>query len=624
MKERFLIGYNDFVLPFMIGMCFILIYLLIGAVRVIIHLPKKDRKKYLISLIIPKYIYFNIRDIICDVLLHVKIWKRKPLLGYMHSSIAFGWFMLIVLGHVETWLYTPQRAGLFYYPIFFRYFVMETNHTMRGSFFFFLMDFFLLIVLSGIALAMFKRIRSQVLGMRRTTKNALPDRIAMYCLWAIFPLRLLAEGFTAGISGGSFLTKPVYWLFANFLSNDYHILPTWWAYSSVLGLFFILLPFTRYMHIPTEAFLITLRNAGLKVKQPRKGYAEAMIYSCSSCGMCIDACPMGVQKKNLKYSSVYFIRFLRRRNKKKYDEIADKCLQCGKCVAICPVGVDSCGLKIATRAKAQYTIKNDYSYLESLPSSIPQNDFASGNTIQDQSNIIETKYPSDLYGKVLYYAGCMTQLTPVISSSVSEILNRAGVDWSFMDKEGGICCGRPLLLAGSEQAAQEVIKKNEEIIRNSGADTLLLSCPICLKVFKENYNLKGVNIVHYTQFLNSLIKDNKITLKKDSTRYVFHDPCELGRGCNIYNEPREILSNTGTLVCAAKEKEESICCGGSLGSLTLSYEDRTHITDMSIENLCVNNPETIVTACPLCLKTFGSRSATKVKDIAEIVKTNME
>ena len=349
MKERFASGYNDFVLPFMLSMIFILVYLLVAIIRVIIQLPPKDRKRYLLSLINPVILVKDIKDIICDVLLHVKIWKRKPLLGYMHSSIAFGWFMIILIGHIETFLYVPERAGLLYYPIFFRFFMMETNHTLQGALLFFLMDFFLLVILSGIALAMFKRIRSRALGMRRTTRTTLPDKIAMYALWAIFPLRLLAEGFTAGISGGSFLTKSVWLLFSNFLSNDYHILPTWWAYSIALGTFFFCLPFTRYMHIPTEIFFITLKNAGIKSWHPRKGYALAEIYSCSSCGMCIDACPMNAQKKNLKYSSVYFIRFLRRRNRRKMEEIADKCLQCGKCVAVCPVEVDSCRLKLLRR-----------------------------------------------------------------------------------------------------------------------------------------------------------------------------------------------------------------------------------------------------------------------------------
>lgn len=598
MKERFASGYNDFVLPFMLSMIFILVYLLVAIIRVIIQLPPKDRKRYLLSLINPVILVKDIKDIICDVLLHVKIWKRKPLLGYMHSSIAFGWFMIILIGHIETFLYVPERAGLLYYPIFFRFFMMETNHTLQGALLFFLMDFFLLVILSGIALAMFKRIRSRALGMRRTTRTTLPDKIAMYALWAIFPLRLLAEGFTAGISGGSFLTKSVWLLFSNFLSNDYHILPTWWAYSIALGTFFFCLPFTRYMHIPTEIFFITLKNAGIKSWHPRKGYALAEIYSCSSCGMCIDACPMNAQKKNLKYSSVYFIRFLRRRNRRKMEEIADKCLQCGKCVAVCPVEVDSCRLKLLSRERHRDgKIKADYTYLQSV------------NTVE----------PAEKRPKVLYYAGCMSQLTPSIGKAMGSLLDKASVEWSPMDKDGGICCGRPLILSGRREEAQAMIQRNTELILASGADTLLVTCPICFKVFREEYNLPGIRVVHHSQYLNELVKSGALKVEKEDTRMVYHDPCELGRGCGIYEEPRELLSKVCELVPAGHERDESICCGGSVGSITLSHEERVHITDAAVEDLMTNHPQEIVTACPLCLKTFSPRSARKVRDLAEVI-----
>lgn len=598
MKERFASGYNDFVLPFMLSMIFILVYLLVAIIRVIIQLPPKDRKRYLLSLINPVILVKDIKDIICDVLLHVKIWKRKPLLGYMHSSIAFGWFMIILIGHIETFLYVPERAGLLYYPIFFRFFMMETNHTLQGALLFFLMDFFLLVILSGIALAMFKRIRSRALGMRRTTRTTLPDKIAMYALWAIFPLRLLAEGFTAGISGGSFLTKSVWLLFSNFLSNDYHILPTWWAYSIALGTFFFCLPFTRYMHIPTEIFFITLKNAGIKSWHPRKGYALAEIYSCSSCGMCIDACPMNAQKKNLKYSSVYFIRFLRRRNRRKMEEIADKCLQCGKCVAVCPVEVDSCRLKLLSRERHRDgKIKADYTYLQRV------------NTVE----------PAEKRPKVLYYAGCMSQLTPSIGKAMGSLLDKASVEWSPMDKDGGICCGRPLILSGRREEAQAMIQRNTELILTSGADTLLVTCPICFKVFREEYNLPGIRVVHHSQYLNELVKSGTLKVEKDDIRMVYHDPCELGRGCGIYEEPRELLSKVCELVPAGHERDESICCGGSVGSITLSHEERVHITDAAVEDLMTNHPQEIVTACPLCLKTFSPRSARKVRDLAEVI-----
>ena len=72
----------------------------------------------------------NIKDIFLNCLIHVKLWKRNKVLGYMHSSIAFGWFMLIVLGHLEVMLFVPERIHLFYYPIFFNYFVAETEQNV--------------------------------------------------------------------------------------------------------------------------------------------------------------------------------------------------------------------------------------------------------------------------------------------------------------------------------------------------------------------------------------------------------------------------------------------------------------------------------------------------------------
>lgn len=625
MRERITGGYDDFVLPFMIGMGFIIIYLIIAMIRLFRHIPPHDRIKFFKSLVNPITMSKNVRDIVFDCLLHVKIFKRNLLLGYMHASIALGWFMLIVIGHIEVALYAPQRNGVLYYPVFFRYFVkFEGDETLKGAFFFFLMDFFLLMVLSGVGLAIYKRFRSMALGMRRTTKPSLPDRIALFCLWSIFPLRLLAESFTAGIAGGSFLTKPMYWLFNNFLSNDMHILPTWWAYSTALGLFFLALPFSRYMHIPTEAFLILLRNAGLKSTNPREGFAEAEIYSCSSCGICIDACPMNIQKKNLPFSSVYFIRFLRRRNKKKINKISDKCLMCGKCVALCPVGVESCSLKRAQRGTKYNSIKYDYSYLSQAHHQHPHN---TSDSVQEQINrSAGAADNANLQGnnnKVLYFAGCMTHLTPSIIKNLTGIFESSGTEYIFADKDGGVCCGRPLMLAGRIDAAKEVIERNSQMIQESGCRRIVLSCPICLKVLKEEYNLKGIELLHHTQFINSLIEEGKIKVKKGMESLVYHNPCELGRGCKIYHEPLNVLQQLGEIRKAEKEGKESICCGGSLGSLTLSYEDRGKITQGSLNALTINNPDKIVTACPLCLKTFSDKADRPVVDIAQIVNENI-
>lgn len=156
MREIYLSGYNHFVLPFMVGMIFVLSWCVIGAIRIVMQLTPEDRKKAVLAIVNPKIMAKNIKDWLCDCLFHVKLWKRNKLLGYMHTSIAFGWFMIIVIGHIEVFLYTPERVHKLWYPIFFRYFVAVTDSTMKGSFFFFLMDFFLLVILSGIILAIVK------------------------------------------------------------------------------------------------------------------------------------------------------------------------------------------------------------------------------------------------------------------------------------------------------------------------------------------------------------------------------------------------------------------------------------------------------------------------------------
>ncbi|MBQ2421599.1 MAG: hypothetical protein II285_01315, partial [Flavobacteriales bacterium] len=60
MEERF--SFDPFVLPFTIGMVFIIIYLAVAAGKVIYDLPTEDRKKFFRSLFSWR-IFVSIKDI---------------------------------------------------------------------------------------------------------------------------------------------------------------------------------------------------------------------------------------------------------------------------------------------------------------------------------------------------------------------------------------------------------------------------------------------------------------------------------------------------------------------------------------------------------------------------------
>jgi Fe-S oxidoreductase len=226
---------------------------------------------------------------------------------------------------------------------------------------------------------------------------------------------------------------------------------------------------------------------------------------------------------------------------------------------------------------------------------------------------------------VLYFAGCMSHLTPGITRAMEAILEESGDDYNFIDRDGSICCGRPLMLAGRDREARELIRRNTEIIWKSGATTLVTSCPICFKIFRESYHL-DIEILHHSQYINRLIEEKQIRLNFLNNSVVYHDPCELGRGSGVYDEPREVLVHVARLGNGSPEREDALCCGGSLGNLKLDRRKASGITKEAFKQLTVSSPDYLATACPLCKKSFGSNAAgseTEVLDIAEIVTMAM-
>lgn len=584
------IPYHPFVLPFSIGLVFVVFYIFGKWIYWVSLLSWDDKKKIfkgIFSLKMPKAIW----EVFMESLLHRNIFKKNTLLGYMHMSLAFGWFLLIVMGNLETRFFTHGRINPPYIPIFFEFFEHNLVALDYGKFFTFAMDLLLLFVLSGVGLAYFKRFKSKPLGMKQTTKHALIDRLALTALWFIFPLRLLAESVTAGLyDAGGFITNSIGSFMMTFLPVQHYYYPLWWAYSIALGSFFVLLPFSRYMHIPTEILLIFLRKYGVTEKEKHTSFTKVELSSCSRCGICIDACQLGSDLGIVSTQTTYFIKSLR--YDKPSENLIDSCMACKRCDELCPVGIDIASIRVNTRKEQQLFGTESYKYINGY------------------------KYQK---AKVAYFAGCMGHLTPSVYKATIALFEKAGVDYSFIDMDGSVCCGRPLQLSGEENAAKQLIENNIKLIENCGATVLVTSCPICAKVFNDSYKLK-IPIYHHSQYLLKLAKESKLQFNKSDLQIAYHDPCELGRGLGVYNEPRELLDFAGNLVESSNSRENSLCCGGSLGITNISQEQRNTIASITLSELSANKADVVATACPLCKKTFKSAANDiRIADISEIM-----
>src|SRR5512133_2353715 len=277
--------FDPFVIPFNIGLYFIVLYAVGRSVIWFLELSRADKLR-LQRGFFGRAFAMSLKEIFMESLIHRKILKINWRLGYMHMSLAFGWFLLIFFGTVEADIFGTKHLNAPYKAIFFRFFNPEHGRSGFEAAYGFLMDFILAFILSGLLLAILKRFWSRTVGMKKTTKLRLTDKIALTSLWLIFPSRLIAESFTSGAyETGSFLTGSLGSFLASFLPAQELAYPFWWLYSLSLGTFFILLPVTRYMHIPAEIFLIFMRNSGIRTGDREGSYSEVEVHSCSSCGI---------------------------------------------------------------------------------------------------------------------------------------------------------------------------------------------------------------------------------------------------------------------------------------------------------------------------------------------------
>ena len=230
--------------------------------------------------------------------------------------------------------------------------------------------------------------------------------------------------------------------------------------------------------------------------------------------------------------------------------------------------------------------------------------------------------------EVLYYVGCVSSFSPGaqgITRSLAKVLELSGTDFTILGGEEW-CCGFPLMAAGSKKEARTLIEHNKERLAALGARTVVFNCPSCYHMWKHEYGLEGVELLHHTEYLARLITQGRLNLGKIDDTITYHDPCDLGRNSGVYEAPREVLKSIPglTVVEMLHNREEALCCGGGGDFEMLAPAMTQKIATRLVQEAIDADARRLVVACPQCKRIEMSgvealKSNVRVTDLAELI-----
>ena len=119
---------------------------------------------------------------------------------------------------------------------------------------------------------------------------------------------------------------------------------------------------------------------------------------------------------------------------------------------------------------------------------------------------------------------------------------------------------------------------------------------------------EDLEVLHATQYLARLIKEERIRLGPIDRVVTYHDPCDLGKRNDIVDEPRFILESIPGIELRemANNRQNSLCCGGGGNVEAFSPDAVTIASKNRLEQAADTGAEYIVSACQQCMRTFFS------------------
>ncbi len=368
-------------------------------------------------------------------------------------------------------------------------------------------------------------------------------------------------------------------------------------------------------------------------------------YKCYQCGKCMAVCPW-THVESVVFpvyripQSVKFGAIMSSEDTAEIErEVTEiyRCVGCESCTTWCPHGVSMPDIMRGIRR----ILVEFGSYPSELSESVSRI-HSSGNPFgepreQRAAWTEGLEVPSFEAGMdYLYSPCCVPAYDPravTVAKATVGVLRAANVSFGILG-DGESCCSEAIRRAGAEEVFQEVAGANIAAFSEAGVQRTVVTSPHCYRTFDQDYGELGADFetIHQTQLFAKLIEQQRLEPKKSlDKKVVYHDPCALGRGCGVYDEPREVLKSIPGLELVEipyYSREHSLCCGGGSGGVWMERPKGERFSDIRVQQAAATGAEILAVACPYCLQMFSDSVKTmeldlEVKDVCELLADSL-
>ncbi len=297
------------------------------------------------------------------------------------------------------------------------------------------------------------------------------------------------------------------------------------------------------------------------------------------------------------------------------EEVVYSCTTCLMCQELCGVRNDGYGpWDITLAMREQMTEKNGpLAAHRRIHDGLQQHDNPWSQPKSERgawADGLALKRFGETMSATLLFAGCSADRPSGRKGVVAlaNLMRHAGEDFAiFGDTER--CCGLYAFDLGFRREYERLRQDNLAAIAAAGVRRVVVACGSCRRIWRE-YEKDGsfeVEVLHGLEYVDAALRSARLKFTKSVVKKVtYHDSCHLGRGCGVYEAPRNILRAIPgvELIEMARNRRWAWCCGGGGGVPEADPELAQTTAADRMREAKESGAEVVLTSSALCQRSF--------------------